>query len=264
MKAIVLSYDKKRIFTEHMIQKYHALWPDNPFCFRIPYQELSGENKSNREYIQCPKDIKSTVLSLISDLDDNEWIYWCIDDKYPINFKLDEIQSIYYNLDYLKDNEISGILFCRCRNLMINKKLNHKKIYQNETTYLERKNYDQIWIHQFLKVKVLRYLFKQFPDKISSAKDMDYLKNKIVLPREQRLVVTKKNYAIFGESTHRGRITKNCYNSMIENGLINSSEFDQKIARGNIVGEFMLDNLGYSGEKLKSILAHIPWVRGKV
>jgi hypothetical protein len=42
--------------------------------------------------------------------------------------------------------------------------------------YLRRRNYEQIWLHQFLRVKVIRNLFQNFPDGITSAKLMDSLK----------------------------------------------------------------------------------------
>jgi hypothetical protein len=33
MKAIVLTCDRYRALTEHMIRKYEELWPDHPFVF---------------------------------------------------------------------------------------------------------------------------------------------------------------------------------------------------------------------------------------
>ncbi len=39
MKAIVLTFDKYMIFTDHMILTYQKLWPNNPFIFKIPYQD---------------------------------------------------------------------------------------------------------------------------------------------------------------------------------------------------------------------------------
>jgi hypothetical protein len=36
--------------------------------------------------------------------------------------------------------------------------------------YLERKGWWQIWIHQIMRAKVLRHLFKHLPDHIPTAK----------------------------------------------------------------------------------------------
>src|SRR5438046_9676836 len=44
MKAIVLTCDRFRAITEHMIRQYETLWPDHPFVFRVPYQNLRGSD----------------------------------------------------------------------------------------------------------------------------------------------------------------------------------------------------------------------------
>ena len=86
MKAIVLSYDKYHPFADNMIQSYEEIWPSHPFVFRVPYQNypkyLKDKYGDKIELWEAPYEIKPTVLSLISDLRDDEWIYWCIDDKY--------------------------------------------------------------------------------------------------------------------------------------------------------------------------------------
>ena len=119
MKAIVLTYDRNAIITEHMIKCYEDIWPHNPFTFRIPFQNNDRcINRSNREYIKTSPAIKDTVLELLSDLHDDEWIYWCIDDKYPVKLDLPEIESIYKLLYTNTIENISGILFCRARQML--------------------------------------------------------------------------------------------------------------------------------------------------
>ena len=66
---------------------------------------------------------------------------------------------------------------------------------------------------------MLRYLFTHLPDHIPSAKAMDELKNDVPKLPEHRLFVTKENFAVFGESTRRGVITQNCYESMVAAGI---------------------------------------------
>jgi hypothetical protein len=216
LKAIVLSCDRYRAITEHMILQYERLWPDHPFVFRIPYQHARGTDIERARYYQAPEDIKGTVIRLLADLDDEEWIYWCVDDKYPIQLVTGKIMALI--TDALSSSEMSGLLFCRCRVTLTGPKLT---LYPKEIVsssgdiYLERKAWYQIWLHQLLKVKVLRYLFDQLPDRIPSAKEMDELKNDILKPHEFRLFVTRENFAVFGESTTRGLITQNCYESMV-------------------------------------------------
>ena len=60
---------------------------------------------------------------------------------------------------------------------------------------------------------------KHLPDHIPSAKAMDDLKDDVPKLPEHRLFVTEKNYAVFGESTRRGMITQNCYESIVDSGI---------------------------------------------
>jgi hypothetical protein len=220
MKAIVLTCDRYRAMTEHMILQYKRLWPDHPFVFRVPYQHIGGTDTERTNYRKTPEAIKATVLHLLADVDDEEWIYWCVDDKYPIRLVTEKITDLITRA--ISSPEMSGLLFCRCRITLDSPKL---ALYPEEIInpsgdiYFERKAWYQIWIHQLLKAKVLRHLFTQLPDRIPSAKDMDQLKDDIVKPSELRLFVTKENFAVFGESTSRGLITQNCYESMVASNI---------------------------------------------
>jgi hypothetical protein len=220
IKAIVLTCDRYRAITEHMIFQYDRLWPDHPFVFRVPYQDLGGVDTERVKYLTAPSDIKSTVLHLLTEIDDEEWIYWCVDDKYPIQLIPDKIASLISHA--MRSPEVDGLLFCRCRATLNNPKLTlypRKVKNPSGNIYFERKAWFQIWIHQILRAKVLRYLFTHLPDHIPNAKAMDELKNEVPKLPEHRLFVTKKNFAVFGESTRRGVITQNCYESMVAAGI---------------------------------------------
>jgi hypothetical protein len=220
IKAIVLTCDRYRAITEHMIFQYDRLWPDHPFVFQVPYQELGGVDTDRVKYLGAPSDIKGTVLHLLEEIDDEEWIYWCIDDKYPIQLVTDKITDLISNA--MRSPEVDGLLFCRCRATLNSPKL---ALYPGKVknpfgdVYFERKAWFQIWIHQILRAKVIRYLFSHLPDHIPSAKEMDDLKDDVPKLAEHKLFVTRENFAVFGESTRRGVITQNCYESMIAAGI---------------------------------------------
>jgi hypothetical protein len=238
MKAIVLTCDRFRAMTEHMILQYERLWPSHPFVFRIPYQTLRGTETSRTEYVRTPENIRATVLQLLSDLDNEEWIYWCVDDKYPIQLVVDKIERLIS--DAVQLAEMSGLLFCRCRVTLTNPKLTlypGKTISPSGEVLLERKAWFQIWIHQLLKAKVLRHLFAHLPEEVPNAKAMDALKDSVPKLREHRLLVTKKNFAVFGESTHRGAITQNCYESITDAGIDLPEWFRQPSDERIIMGE---------------------------
>jgi hypothetical protein len=215
MKAIVMTCDRYRALTEHMILQYYRLWPKHPFVFLIPYQNLREVDSPRKRYFKTPEDIRSSVLGLLSEADDEEWIYWCADDKYPVRLVTAAITRLFAHAS--ESSDISGLLFCRCRALLGQSELTlhpHEHVTPLGDVLLERRTWHQIWIHQFLRAKVLRYLFSQMPEHIPSAKAMDTFKSNIVKLPEHRLFVTKENFAVFGESTHGGVLTRNCYNSI--------------------------------------------------
>lgn len=215
IKAVVLSCDRNRAITEHMIVQYERLWPEHPFIFLVPYQQSRQPDSDRMIFVHTAVDIPNTVLELIAGLDDEELVYWCSDDKYPIRLVTERIASL---MRYAQQSpEVSGLMFCRCRATLERPEL---ALYPGERTtpdndvLLERTGWYQFWIHQFLRVKVLRYFFSELPDQIPSAKSLDAIKKNILKLADHRLFVTKENFAIFGESTKRGRITQNCYQSI--------------------------------------------------
>src|SRR5207247_2513103 len=113
IKAIVLTCDRYRAITRHLVFQYDRLWPDHPFVFHVPYQELGGTDTNRVKYFPSPSDIKGTVLHLLADIDDEEWIYWSVDDKYPIQLPTEKVTSLISHAMRLP--EIDGLLFCRCR-----------------------------------------------------------------------------------------------------------------------------------------------------
>ncbi len=215
MKAIVMTCDRYRALTQHMILQYERLWPNHPFVFMIPYQTLRETDSARTKYVKSPEGIRSSVLELLSDVEDEEWVYWCADDKYPIRFVTEAIERL---LVFVRQSrEMSGLLFCRCRALLGQPELTlfpTELVSSSGDVLLERKTWNQIWIHQFLRAKVLRYFFSQMPAHIPGAKAMDTYKENIEKLPEHRLFVTKENFAVFGESTHGGVLTRNCYKSI--------------------------------------------------
>lgn len=217
--AIVLTCDRYHPLTEHMIMRYGAEWPSHPFTFHVPYQEqrIEGTRIAPR---QTPKAIRATVLELLDEFDSEAWVYWCIDDKYPIRLLQPSVTHIAEAVVAEQLPWADGLIFCRCRKLLLSEHLcDETRAGPNGVVLLRRKDYSQFWIHQFLRVKVIRHVFQQFPESIPQAKAMDAMLSRIKLPDDHRLYVVETNLAVFGESTIRGRVSGNCAASLRSHGL---------------------------------------------
>lgn len=244
MKALVLTFDKYRCFAAHMIHCYQEVWPNNPFIFRVPYQgqetkqffeELFGEKV---EMIKSPSGIVDTMFALSDDLDEEEWVYWCMDDRYPMSLNLEELEKCYQFTQSNVSDSVSGLMYSHSANLRLpsNRYKNTDNIITLEgQTFIRRKNYAMIWNHQFLRVKVVRTFFGLFPRVMKQAKEMDYIKDKSKLPDNQKLYFLRENIAVFGESTNRGVVTKNCAESFASKGIEIPDSFhvsDQVLIKG--------------------------------
>jgi len=237
MKAIVLSYDKYHPLADNMIQSYEEIWPSNPFVFRVPYQKypkyLKDKYREKIELWETPSEIKPTVLSLLSDLRDDDWIYWCIDDKYLVTIDEPAANNIYKWITKITDEKVDGVLFCRCRGLLDDRNLREGTAVTTPTgeELIERVNYYQFWIHQFMRVRILRNLFSEFPDKHFTAIEMDaFTGQRAELPvkefnSDEKMYVSVRNMVRFGESTTGGKLTRNCRNSLLHRGMGVPSSF---------------------------------------
>ncbi|MBE7384763.1 MAG: hypothetical protein F6J95_025530 [Leptolyngbya sp. SIO1E4] len=231
MKAIVLSCDRYIMLANHMIYTYQQLWPTNHFKFRVPYQDSYPDFLINRypgkvELIKTESPIKSTALSLLHDIPDDEWIYWCMDDRYLIKISsIKEVDDLYRCVLDIKDKDVVSVAFHRNRDrFSANSRLNlRSKIVTDEgqsvfeTVHTNMTKLPVVWSHHFIRTKVMRRLFQSFPDRPFTAKEMDFFK-KEKLPGE-KIYVLEKNLAVFGESTSRGKLTENCAASFKKWGL---------------------------------------------
>jgi hypothetical protein len=224
MLAIVLSCDRYSVFRNHMIMQYAALWKTHPFRFRIPFQkERDSEPLVGiaHEFIKTPLDIKQCVLALLSNIDDEEWIFWCIDDKYPVVIDADIFQQCHNWVLRLEDPSVAGVTLCRPDSLTRPSLMNYEDVIQAPwgEQLIGRRHYKKIWLHQFVRVKVIRTLFQGFPDGPFKPKEMDVFHRRAQRPTDHRLFVARSSHAVFGESTTRGQATKNCADSLLQWGF---------------------------------------------
>lgn len=234
MKAIVLTYDKSHVFTDHMIASYNKYWTDHRFQFYIPYQEekqgLQSKYGDLCRFIRTPKSIKKTILSLLDRIPDWEVVYFCIDDKYIANCDANFL-NLFHNWVAAKstmDQNFKGACFYRGFHFMQKQNLDNSDVIfgPGGEKLFRRNTYHHIWIHQYLRTGILRSLFESFPDDDFIARAMDeYIgqnskrRSPMRFQSEERVYVTDKNHVNFGESTWHGKVTKNCADSMRRQGF---------------------------------------------
>jgi hypothetical protein len=242
-----------------MLFTYERNWPSNDFIFRIPYQEyptgLVKKFGTKIELVKSNKSIKETGLNLLSGLNDNQWIYWCADDKYLIELEENLANGAHSLVKKIDDRYIINLSFCRCRlslqRRFLIKKQNIKDGLGQE--YFERKRMTEPWMHQYYRVKWWRKFFESLPDTEFPAKKLDtyYRKIEWIDGSEYRAFVAKVNIVVFGESTTRGKITKNCIESFKKYKLSLPQGF-AKCKACLVIGE--IENDWSSGKKILTYL----------
>jgi hypothetical protein len=238
IKAIVLTYDRNHIITEHMIRCYEKVWPNNPFVFYIPYQNQTiCKPEENKVYIQTPTSFKSTVLGLLKGIPDEEWVYWCIDDKYPIKLKDEIFEYVYEHLNAIPES-IASLLLCRTKKLLLDEYVKDYQLPQLQLEVLERITLHQFWAHQFIRAKLLRRIFEGMPDVIEMPTNMVKHLHNIKLFDHEKLLVSYTNNIVFGESTAKRVLTENCYKSLQEFGLPLPDFYKGELSKEHFIGSF--------------------------
>ncbi len=229
MKAIVLTYDKHHAIADHMIFIYSKVWPEHPFTFRIPYQDESALSRSTaddpkKEHIKTPVGMSDTVLGLTEDLDDEEWVYWCLDDRYPISIRNNKLNAIVKWLDSVNPEGVDWVsLFYDDLYMEYSQSTGGKPIYDdNQNSYYLMKSYRKMWEHQFIRVRTLRLMWKL---RFTYGLDEQYENFSwpfAEMPLEegmQHRFCSVKSLGHYLESTTKGMLTSQCYNSIVSNGL---------------------------------------------
>lgn len=228
--AIVLTYDNNTIYVDNLLCRISKLWPKSRLVYRIPYNKFRPDFLKKKytelelEFIKTPPDIKGTVLSLIEGFPDDEWIFWCIDDKFMIDIKEPQVQKIHDWLIGLEDVKICGVSFARVRRLLDDQNVDcaDNINIHSEINLIRRLRFQhQFWIPQFFRIKVLRKVFESFPDYDFQAKMMDTFIDEFALDPTYKFYVTEKNMVVFGESASRGEATRSLARSLEYCGIDN-------------------------------------------
>jgi hypothetical protein len=211
MKAIVLSFDRQHPYVELSYRMYMDLWPECPFTFRVPWNNIKPKSLMgypNIELIQCDKDIRLTMQALLEDIEDNEWVYWCIDDRFPISINVSEMSKLYNNL-----HQYEEFYYVRPFSYKyFNKNNTPNTILSKSPQFSIQSNTHEYgyYMHHFCKAHILKTLFS-LEDCISIYDFHHHLTRKFYQNiTGLRLLSNKKDWIEFREQSANGKITGIC------------------------------------------------------
>jgi hypothetical protein len=77
LKAICLTYDRHHQVMDFVIRSYERLWPQNPFVYHVPYNEVFPAEMKDRYgdkivLLRTPRPIRETIEALTATLDDED------------------------------------------------------------------------------------------------------------------------------------------------------------------------------------------------
>ena len=220
MKAIILTFDQQLGFTELLVNKYRELWPDCPFVFRIPYNDEKNignflKNQTNIELVKSPSDIKSTMNILLSDISDAEWIYWCIDDRYPTYIDTKIIRSVYDFTQSPISNTFNSVKLIHWKERRQQSKkavtIGDQLFYHQ--AWKGKNNFWGFWHHRFIKASGLKSVFLE--NDLSEKyiiKDIQIYNDRENLPFQENILYPyNKSIIELAEPCVNGKITFNGY-----------------------------------------------------
>ena len=88
MKALCFTFDRNMPVMEYVLHTYFKCWPDNPFIFYVPWNNTKPEHLIKQygadkiKLLQTDSAVKPTIRTLLSVVNENEFIWWAQDDKY--------------------------------------------------------------------------------------------------------------------------------------------------------------------------------------
>lgn len=219
MKALCFTFDRNMPIMEYVLYTYFKHWPDNPFVFYVPWNNIKPDHLVSQygadkvKLLQTDSAVKPTIRTLLSIAEPNEFLWWAQDDKYILDFKNKQIIKDLYQYD---DLDIGGFMFTKNGDAEsafsnINKDFGGYNLIKKSFAH-------QIFQPQFFKKEIIEklYLHKSLPEHYPLIKLQPFMRNKKlwISPPEQSLYTTQKNYINIAETIDEGKMTLNLIEDM--------------------------------------------------
>jgi len=218
MKALCFTFDRNMPVMEYVLYTYFKHWPDNSFVFYIPWNNIKPDHLIDQygadkiKLLKTDSAVKPTIRTLLSVVNENEFIWWAQDDKYILDFKNKQIIKDLHQHDA---PEIGGFMLTKNADA----ETAHTNITQNIGGYelIQKKNHHQIFQPQWIKKEIIESLY------LNPALEEHYpLVNLYPLMAKtpiKNLYTTSDNYINIAESLDCGKITKNLAEHMKQDGF---------------------------------------------
>ena len=228
MYAIVLTYDRQIEFASLLVKSYLETWKDCPLRFRIPYNDFEKISDVQQSLVSCKvdfirtkSDIRSTIQSLLQDIGDEEFVFWSIDDRYPIKVRdLKALNNIFELIEKFANTRIKNIdsikIFTHPE-VVWRKRFETTEAYDiSSFTFLDLKFYSQkifpsrgFYMHHFTRARILRkYFLSEMLPKVYRLREFhEYIKS--FQDIEEKILVLQKPIIDFAEPCIGGKLTLN-------------------------------------------------------
>ena len=210
MKAIILTHDDRSYLANLTISSYSTLWKNNEFTFLVPYNNTKPKIKHpNVELIKSPKSIRGTIKALLDNIDDNEFVYWCMDDLYLFRvYNQALLEGIYQQV---ANNNVPK----EAHSIRLIRKRYHPLEKYKEACIINGLVFHKLypwkfygfWFHSFVRCWVLRKVFLR--SDLPSEYDIGSV-NSAGSDLEHNVFLPKKTLFVLGETSRKGKLTRNC------------------------------------------------------
>lgn len=223
MKALCFTFDRNMPVMEYVLYTYFKCWPDNPFVFYIPWNNIKPDHLIDQygadkiKLLKTDSTVKPTIRTLLSVVNENEFIWWAQDDKYILDFKNKQIIKDLYQHNA---SEIGGFMFTKNSDAQTARTNITKNIGGYEL--IQKKNHHQIFQPQLLKKQIIEdiYLKNRNPEHYSLSR----LFGRMYKTPIKKLYTTTDNYISIAESIDQGKLTLN---------IIQDSKKDNFVIKGD-------------------------------
>lgn len=161
MKALVLTYDPQIGLAELVVRSYDIWLQERLFEFRVPVNALQPapdfDSVQTVRFVRCAPDVRATMEALLADTDDDEWVFWAIDDRFPVWIDRERFVALFHAVQSGAFGAADGVKLLRWR-----EELRDEPPLQLDVGRFQRQQPAAMfgfWHHHFLRARVLKRFF---------------------------------------------------------------------------------------------------------